>query len=136
MLLAIQNSWSKLFERRCFMKTQEGKMNDQYQVIVAADSGIAIHSLTDIPDVIGQCFGAEGLLITEAELSQDFFDLRTGIAGELFQKCTNYHLQLAIVIKDFAVYGERFSELIYEHRNHQTIRFFLSEVEALVWLSA
>ncbi len=118
------------------MKTQEGQMDGQHQVIIAADSGIVIHSLKDIPDVIGQCFGAVGLLITEAELSEGFFNLRTGIAGELFQKCTNYDLKLAIVIKDFAAYGERFSELVYEHRNHRAIRFFTSELEARAWLSA
>ena len=111
-------------------------MKDKLKIIIAADSSIAIHSLKDIPDVIGQCFGAEGLLITEAELSEDFFDLRTGIAGDLFQKCTNYHLKLAVVIKDFATYGERFSELVYEHRTHRAIRFFSSELEARVWLFA
>ena len=109
--------------------------NEMNRIVIAANSNIVIHSLKDIPDVMGQCFGAEGLLITEAELSEDFFNLRTGIAGDLFQKCTNYHLKLAIVINDFAAHGERFSELIYEHRTHQTIRFFLLEAEAHAWLS-
>jgi hypothetical protein len=104
-------------------------------IVVAADRGLYIGSIEDVSEVMGHCFSSHGLLITEAELSGDFFNLRTGIAGELFQKCTNYQINLALVVKDFSAYGERFSELIYEHRNHRAIRFYSSELEAREWLS-
>jgi Domain of unknown function (DUF4180) len=110
-------------------------MNEERKMIIAADSGIVIKSLESIPDAIGKCYGADGLLLTEKELSAEFFNLRTGVAGELFQKATNYHLRLAIVLRDPSAYGERFSELIYEHKNHPIIRFFHAEAEARTWLS-
>jgi Domain of unknown function (DUF4180) len=110
-------------------------MNEEHKIIIAADSGIAISSLESIPDALGHCFGADGLLLTEKELSPDFFNLRTGIAGELFQKCTNYQIRLAIVLQDPNAYGERFSELVFEHKKHPMIRFFDSEVAAKAWLS-
>lgn len=110
-------------------------MNDKHKIIIAADSGVSIRSLESIPDALGHCFGADGLLLTEKELSPDFFNLRTGIAGELFQKCTNYQIRLAIVLQNPNAYGERFSELVFEHKKHPMIRFFDSEVEAKTWLS-
>jgi Domain of unknown function (DUF4180) len=110
-------------------------MGEERKIIVAADSGIAIRSLEDIPNAIGQCFGAEGLMITDHDLSPEFFNLRTGIAGEFFQKCTNYQLRLAIILQDPSAYGERFSELTYEHKKHPMIRFFDSETDAKAWLS-
>lgn len=94
-------------------------------------------SLTDsqgINDAISLGMSGEGLLLTEQECTRALFDLRTGIAGELFQKFTNYQLPLAIVIADANVYGPRFSELVYEHRNHTLIRFFTSTIEAQAWL--
>jgi hypothetical protein len=35
------------------------------------------------------------------------FDLRNGLAGELFHKFTNYKQRVAIVLPDFEAYGER-----------------------------
>jgi hypothetical protein len=111
-------------------------MNEERKIIIAADSGITIRSLESISTALGHAFGSDGLLITEKELSPEFFNLRTGIAGELFQKCTNYQIPLAIVLQNPTSYGERFSELVFEHKKHPMIRFFASEDDAKVWLSA
>ncbi len=111
-------------------------MSEERSVLVASAAGIAIRSLGDVPDVIGACFGAAGLIITENDLAPAFFDLRTGLAGEVFQKFTNYSLRLAVVLPDPEIYGERFGELAYEHRNHPLIRFVRSEREARAWLQA
>ncbi|HYL98266.1 MAG TPA: DUF4180 domain-containing protein [Blastocatellia bacterium] len=105
------------------------------KVLLASDLGIAIGSFNDISDAIGTCLGAKGLILTESDLSPEFFDLRTRIAGELFQKFTNYQVRLAIVLADPGAYGERFSELAYEHRAHPTVQFFQGESEAARWLS-
>ncbi len=111
-------------------------MSEERRILVAADAGISIRSLGDISDVIGNCFGMEGLIITEGDLAPEFFDLRSGLAGEVFQKFTNYGLRLAIILPDPSGYGERFGELAYEHRNHNLIRFVRSEEEARTWLQA
>jgi hypothetical protein len=111
-------------------------MTDERKIIVAADTGITVKSLADIPDAIGKSYGAAGLILTELDLSPEFFDLRTGVAGEFFQKATNYNLPLAIVLQNTQAHGDRFSELVYEHKSHPLIRFFSSEAEAHTWLSA
>ena len=103
-------------------------------VLVASEAGISVSSLEDIPELLGQSYGFEGLLLTEGELGPEFFDLRSGLAGELFQKCTNYRLKLALVLPDPGAHGERFAELAFEHRAHRLIRFFGRLEEAWAWL--
>jgi hypothetical protein len=109
-------------------------MNEERRIIIASDSGISIGSFGDIPDALGACIGAAGLILTETDLAREFFDLRSGLAGELFQKFINYKLRVAIVLPDPEAYGERFSELAYEHTSHSMIRFVRSEDEAKAWL--
>src|SRR5262245_8390005 len=111
-------------------------MNEGRRILIASDSGISIRSFKDIPDAIAVCFGTDGLILTEDDLAQEFFDLRSGLAGELFQKFINYKLRMAIVLPDPDVYGERISELAYEHKSHSMIRFVRSKDEAESWLCA
>ena len=63
----------------------------------------------------------------ENDLAREFFDLHTGLAGELFQKFTNYHLRVAIVLPEPRIYGERFSELAKRTQvsRHDSHRFHL-----------
>ena len=109
-------------------------MNDAEKIIVASDAGISIRSSGDISDALGQTFGAKGLILTESDLAPEFFDLRSGLAGELFQKFVNYKLRVAIVLPDPEAYGERFGELAYEHRSHGMNRVVGSIDEAKAWL--
>ena len=66
----------------------------------------------DVAGALGAGMDGGGLLLDESQLGEKFFDLRTGLAGEVLQKFTNYRVRLAIVIEDDAAYGTRFSELI------------------------
>lgn len=109
-------------------------MNEEHKILTAAEAGIYIGSPKDISDAIAAGFGADGLILTEEDLAQAFFELRSGLAGELFQKCINYGLRLAIVLPNPEVYGERFSELAYEHSSHNRIRFVRTKAEAEIWL--
>ena len=94
-----------------------------------------ILALGDIADALSASVENGGLILDEQELSKDFFDLRTGFAGEVLQKFVNYRARLAIVVADASVYGSRFSELVYEHRTHRSVRFFSSAQLARQWLA-
>ena len=109
-------------------------MYEENRVLIAEDANVAIHSHRDILDALAACHGATGLVITENDLAAEFFDLRSGLAGEVFQKFTNYQVRLAIVVPDPAIYGRRFSELTYEHRTHNLIRIVPSVAAAHAWL--
>lgn len=111
-------------------------MNDPRRILVASESGIAIRSFSDISEVIGACIGGDGLILSESDLAPEFFDLRSGLAGEFFQKMINYKLRVAIIMPDTTAYGERFSELAYEHKSHSVIRFVGSTDQAKEWLQS
>ena len=93
-----------------------------------------IRSVSDISDALVASMQRGGLIVTEADLCPEFFNLRTGLAGEVLQKFVNYGARLAIVLPDQWAHGERFSELVYEHRRHPAVRFFGSESDARQWL--
>ena len=109
-------------------------MNEERRIIVASDAGISIRSFADISNALGECLGSGGLILTESDLAQEFFDLRSGLAGELFQKFINYKVRVAIILPNTEAYGERFAELAYEHESHNLIRFVHSAAEAKAWL--
>jgi hypothetical protein len=98
-------------------------------------SGVRIQARADIPEALGRSVDQGGLMLDESAFGPDFFDLRTGLAGELFQKFTQYRAKLAIVVADDQSHGVRFGELIFEHRTHPDVRFFSSEQLARQWLS-
>lgn len=103
-------------------------------IVVAADRSLRIGSPQDVSDALGASLGSAGLLLTEQDVSADFFRLSTGLAGELFQRFTSYRIPVALVIRDFSSHGERFAELASEHAHHSTIRFVHSVEDALDWL--
>ena len=105
-------------------------------LIVAADHNLRVAAIADIQTLLETAFSADadGVLLLESDLAGLFFDLHSGIAGELFQKCTNYRLKLALVIPNPAAHGERFTELAREHARHKLIRFFAVKSDALEWL--
>jgi hypothetical protein len=109
-------------------------MSEERRIVVASDSRIFIRSFDDIHDAFGACLRADGLILTENDLAPEFFDLRSGLAGELFQKFVNYKLRVAIVLPVPEAHGERFAELANEHRLHGIIRFVRSKDEAEAWL--
>jgi hypothetical protein len=108
-------------------------MNPGHKFLIAADRGISIQSRDDIGNAVGASLG-RGLILLENDLGSDFFDLRTGLAGELIQKFVNYRTRVAIVVAIPDVHGARFSELAYEHATHPTVRFVRSLDDAMQWM--
>jgi len=109
-------------------------MTQERRIIVASDAGILIRSFADISNALGKCLGSGGLILTESDLAPGFFELRSGLAGELFQKFINYNVRVALIVPNPKVYGERFAELAHEHESHNLIRFVHSAAEAKAWL--
>jgi hypothetical protein len=105
-------------------------------VVIASEVGLRMDTLSDASNAIGQCYGSGGLLLTEHDVAREFFELQSGLAGELFQKCTNYQLALAVVVQDVGIYSPRIAELAHEHRTHRLIRFFADVESARAWLDS
>lgn len=94
-----------------------------------------ILSLGDISQALSASVERGGLVLDEAALSPEFFDLRTGFAGEVLQKFTNYRTRLAVIVPDPSIHGGRFADLVHEHRTHSAVRFFSSDKLARQWLA-
>lgn len=106
------------------------------RVLIASDVGLRLDRADDVIDLIGAAYDFDALILTAADVAAAFFDLRTGLAGELFQKATQYGVRLALVQPDPALHGPRWPELAYEHRRHRAVRIVASRAEADAWLGS
>ncbi|WP_054975647.1 DUF4180 domain-containing protein [Paenibacillus sp. A3] len=90
----------------------------------------------DTLDLIAACIEHDtNLLVVHAEtLSDDFFNLRTGLAGEMLQKFVNYRLKTAIIITNELIVKGKFKELLAEANKGNDFRVFGSAGEAEGWL--
>jgi hypothetical protein len=76
-----------------------------------------------------------GIIIHKDSLDEAFFDLRSGLAGEILQKAVNYRIQLGIV-GDYSAYESRtLRDFIYESNKSNKIVFVNTLDEALNRLS-
>lgn len=75
--------------------------------------------------------GENRFIISKDNIIEDFFDLRTKIAGGILQKIINYRMKLAI-IGDFSKYKSKsLRDFIYECNSGRYIFFVENESEAL-----
>ncbi len=75
------------------------------------------------------------IAINKEALSDDFFILSTGLAGEVLQKFINYHIKFAVT-GDFSKYTSKpLKDFIYECNKGKDIFFVSTEDEALEKLS-
>jgi len=78
---------------------------------------------------------AEGIIVHQESIDQKFFDLRSGLAGEMLQKVANYRLRLAIV-GDFSIYESKsLKAFILESNRSNAIVFVNTIQDALIRLS-
>ncbi|WP_433428974.1 DUF4180 domain-containing protein [Nonomuraea sp. CA-141351] len=69
------------------------------RVFVCEAHGEPLREARDALDLLGEAFGrgASWVAVPAERLHDDFFTLRTGVAGEIAQKFVNYRIGLAIV---------------------------------------
>jgi hypothetical protein len=83
-------------------------------------------------DIIGNSiYGGSYKIIIQADgLAPEFFDLKSGLAGEIMQKFSNYNCELAIV-GDFSAYSSQaLKDLIRESNEKGLVNFVGSMEEA------
>lgn len=118
-----------------------------YQLIKHADVNIleflpgdgVLMCEADALDMVATCGENEAyaVLIPADCLVDDFFNLRSGLAGAVLLKFSNYHIRAALLLDDFLIYSERFREMILEanRRNHE-LHAFHQRMDALAWLAS
>ncbi len=76
------------------------------------------------------------LLLDAGTLPPSFFDLSTGVAGDVVQKLVNYGVRMAAVVPDLDAHSVRFREFAREANRLARFRFFATRDEAVAWLTA
>lgn len=92
-----------------------------------------IGSLAHVMDFWGDVVynACVGVIIPKQVLSDDFFELKTGLAGEILQKFTNYQLKLAIIGDFSQVESKSLRDFIRESNERRQVNFVGSWEEAL-----
>ncbi|MCF0065277.1 DUF4180 domain-containing protein [Dyadobacter chenwenxiniae] len=98
---------------------------------------LIIHNIEDGKDLMGDLYyqGFDRIIIYQHNLTPAFFDLKSGIAGEILQKFSNYRIRLAI-IGDFTIYTSKsLRDFIFESNNRKHVNFLTSPEEAIARFS-
>ncbi|MFB0918388.1 MAG: DUF4180 domain-containing protein [Clostridiaceae bacterium] len=90
-----------------------------------------VQSALDLIATISYESGAEAIVLLKENITEDFFDLKTKIAGDILQKFTNYKMKLA-VIGDFSNYTSKsLKDFIFESNKQGNILFLPTVQNAL-----
>jgi hypothetical protein len=115
------------------------KVQSAYQAnyLEADPTDFIIRNERDILELIAACTEHEthNVILHEGNFSPEFFDLKTTLAGALFQKFANYHLRGAAIISLDKIKHERFKELVFEANRGNLFRFFEDREAAETWLA-
>lgn len=98
---------------------------------------LVISKIEDGVDLLGNLYykGFDKIIIHEKNITPDFFDLSTGIAGEILQKFSTYRVRLAIV-GDFPKYTSKsLRDFMYESNKGKHICFVANTEDAIEMLS-
>lgn len=108
------------------------------QVIAELNSkSIVIQSVSDALDLLANANAHESnkIIVHKSNITTDFFDLKTRLAGDILQKFVNYDFHLAIV-GDFIQSSSRsLRDFIYESNRTGRIIFVPTLEEAITKLS-
>jgi hypothetical protein len=106
---------------------------DYTAIAELTDDSFIIRNPEDAVELINlpeaqECYN---FIIHEINLSKDFFNLSSGVAGDILQKFSNYRLRLA-VIGDFSKYKSKsLNDFMHESNKTGNIIFVKSVDEAL-----
>lgn len=118
------------------MTIQPHEINNIKIAKIISDNMI-VQSAQDGLDLMGNIYyqGFDKVILYEKNITPEFFDLKTKIAGEILQKFSNYRIGLAIV-GNFDKYGSKsMKDFIFESNKTGHVIFVEVLEEALEQLS-
>lgn len=75
--------------------------------------------------------GCNYIILDKTAINEDFFDLKTKLAGDILQKFVNYDVKIAI-IGDFSGYTSKsLKDFIYESNNGKDAFYLANEAQAV-----
>jgi len=110
---------------------------DDTKIAEVISDSIVIKTTGDGIELMGNLYyqDFDRIIIHEKNITVNFFDLKNGIAGEILQKFSTYHVRLAIV-GDFKHYtAKSLKDFIHESNKTGHINFVGSTADAIKALS-
>lgn len=98
---------------------------DNTKVAEIITDKVILRSTEDGLELLGNLYyqGFDKIIIHEKNITPEFFDLRTKIAGEILQKFAQYQMPL-IIVGDFSKYQSKsLNDFIFESNKSQQINF-------------
>lgn len=90
-----------------------------------------VQSSLDFIATVNYEVGCHRIILNKSAICEDFFNLKTRLAGDILQKFVNYQVKIAIV-GDFSVYTSKsLKDFIYESNKGNAIFFLSNEKEAI-----
>ena len=98
---------------------------------------IVLNNTQDAVDLIGNCNyqGASGIIVRENHIIDSFFDLKTGVAGDMLQKFSTYSTKLAVVGEFAKFTSKSFIDFVRESNKLGRINFVSTVEEAIQCLT-
>ncbi len=105
--------------------------NGPSSVAIITDPELSIQNTQDALDLmveIKHTYDCHKMILPKEKLPEAFFQLSTGLAGEILQKYTNYDMKLAIV-GSFDMYDSKSLEDFIRESNRGNQVYFLPDVD-------
>ena len=102
-------------------------------IVEIVAQGIVINTVEDGTDLLGNAYyqGYEKLILHKENITPDFFDLKTKLAGEILQKFSNYRVRL-VILGDFSnVESKSLQDFIRESNKGKLVNFLESRDEGV-----
>lgn len=115
------------------MKIEKIMTDEANIAVVSSEEKIIVNteSALDLIMTVKYETGADRIAIDKNAVSEDFFILSTGIAGEILQKFINYHIKTAIY-GDYSKYTSKpLKDFIYESNHGKDFFFVATREEAI-----
>lgn len=136
----VHETRQKLFESE--ITEEKDKMNyhvreiESKKYIELVSAAEPLNKESDALDLIALCWehDVKALMIHHAILSEDFFQLKTNLAGNMIQKFINYGIKAATIVPPETIQKGRFKEMAMEMNKGGHFRLYESKEEAEEWL--
>ena len=105
--------------------------------IVCLPEATPLSNAQDALDLVAACgeYEVSRVLIPEGCLGEDFYNLKTGLVGEVLLKFSNYRIKAAAVISPELLGKGKFYEFALETNRGRDFRIFSDQQKAVEWLT-
>lgn len=110
--------------------------HNQNKYISCSTENNSITTVQDILDLVAACGENETFLVMlfAENFTPDFYNLRTGLAGDILQKFVNYHIKTAAILPPEKVGQGKFYEMVLEANRGTSFHVFNDRENAEKWL--